>query len=151
MIPPAAVQYCTFRIDGLLCGVEVREVREVIGRQPVTRVPLASPLVQGLINLRGLIVPAVDLRRRLGRPDRSPQADPVNVVVNTPDGQVSLLVDEIGDVTDVEAAWCETPPDTLRGPARDLIRSAVKLPGDILLLLDIRKAVTLPSTFSPRP
>ena len=138
-------QVCTFLVDGAAFGIDVREVQEVIRFQELTRVPLAPPEVRGLINLRGQIVTAVDLRRRLGLPDRPPGDLPVNVVVRTPDGAVSLLVDEIGEVLGVPAAAFERPPDTLRGPARDLIRGAYKLDGRLLLVLDTRQATAPPA------
>src|SRR5947209_10999500 len=96
-------QYCTFTVDGHHFGVDVLKVQEIIRYQEMTRVPLAHPVVRGLINLRGQIVTAIDLRRRLDLPDRPPDQLPVNVVVKTDDGAVSLLVDEIGDVLDVAA------------------------------------------------
>lgn len=134
-------QYCTFLLDGLYFGIDVLQVQEVIRHQAMTRVPLAPPVVRGLINLRGQIVTAVDLRRRLELPDRAEDALPVNVVVRTEDGAVSLLVDEIGDVLDVPAEAFERPPETLRGTARELIRGAYKLDGRLLLILDTDRAV----------
>lgn len=135
--------YCTFRLGGHDFGVEVVRVQEVVLAQPMTRVPLAPAAVRGLMNLRGQIVTAVDLRRRLGLPDREEGGDPVNVVVRTDDGAVSLQVDEIGDVIPVAAADFEPPPETLRGPARGLIRGAYKLDGRLLLVLDADRAVDL--------
>src|SRR5262245_54412999 len=109
----------------------------------MTRVPLAPPVVRGLINLRGQIVTALDLRRRLEMPDRPADLLPVNVVVSTADGAVSLLVDEIGDVLQVPEAAFEPPPDTLRGAARALIRGVYKTDDRLLLILETERAVTL--------
>ena len=69
-------QFSTFVVDRLLFGVEVEKVQEVIRYQAMTRVPLAPPVVKGLINLRGQIVTAVDLRRRLGLPPRATRTCP---------------------------------------------------------------------------
>jgi purine-binding chemotaxis protein CheW len=134
-------QLCTFRLDDLLFGVEVEYVREVLRRQPMTRVPLAPPEVEGLINLRGQIVTAVDVRRRLGMPPRAPGSQPLNIVVQVDDTPLSLLVDQVGDVLEVEAAAFERPPATVVGPARELIRGAYKLPGRLLLALDVETMV----------
>src|SRR5690242_554141 len=134
---------CTFYLDGLFFGIEVRRVQEVICYQHLTQVPLAPPVVRGLINLRGQIVTALDLRRRLDLPDRAPDELPVNVVVQTDDGAVSLLVDEIGDVLSVPDRDFERPPETLRGTARELIRGAYKLEGRLLLILDTERTVNL--------
>lgn len=133
----AATQFCTFFLDGLFFGIEVQKVQEVIRYQPMTRVPLASPVISGLINLRGQIVTAIDLRRRLALADRKPEQQPMNVVVRADDGAVSLLVDEIGDVVEVEPDLFERPPETLQGGARELIPGAFKLNQRLLLLLDL--------------
>jgi purine-binding chemotaxis protein CheW len=145
-------QYCTFFLDGHYFGIDVLEVQEVIRHQEMTRVPLAPAAVCGLINLRGQIVTAIDLRRRLDLSDRPEGALPVNIVVRTDDGAVSLLVDEIGDVLEVPEAAFERPPETLRGTARDLIRGAYKLDGRLLLVLDTARAVNLADgRAEPRP
>jgi purine-binding chemotaxis protein CheW len=136
-------QYCTFYVDGHYFGLDVLKVQEVIRYQEMTHVPLAPPVVRGLINLRGQIVTAIDLRRRLELTERPADQLPVNVVVQTGDGAVSLLVDEIGDVLEVQEKWFEQPPDTLKGTARELIRGAYKLEGRLLLILDTERTVSL--------
>lgn len=136
-----STQFATFELQGHLFGIEVTEVQEVIRYQPMTRVPLAPAEIRGLINLRGQIVTAMDLRRRLGLADRPADELPMNVVVRTADGWVSLLVDEIGDVVEVTEAAFERPPETLTGVARTLIRGAYKLEGRLLLVLDVHRTV----------
>jgi len=132
-----STQYCTFLVDDLYFGLEVMKVQEVIREQQMTRVPLAPATVSGLINLRGQIVTAVDLRVRLGLPRRPAEKSPMNVVVRTEDGAVSLMVDEIGDVIETSAEMQERPPETLAATARSMITSVYKLPGRLLLALDI--------------
>jgi purine-binding chemotaxis protein CheW len=136
-------QLCTFFLDGLFFGVEVQGVQEVIRYQEMTRVPRAAGVVEGLINLRGQIVTAIDLRRRLELAPRPVGQLPMNVVVRGEEGAVSLLVDEIGDVLEVDEQLFEQPPETLSGVARELIRGAYKLKGHLLLLLDTDKAVNV--------
>jgi purine-binding chemotaxis protein CheW len=136
-------QFCTFLLGGHYLGVDVMAVQEVIRHQEMTRVPLAPAVVRGLINLRGQIVTAIDLRRRLELPDRADGGQPVNVIIRTDDGAVSLLVDEIGDVLRVPDEAFERPPETLRGAARELIRGAYKLDGRLLLILDTERTVDL--------
>ncbi|MBK7876655.1 MAG: chemotaxis protein CheW [Planctomycetes bacterium] len=129
-------QFCTFHLGQLFLGVRVQDVQEVIRYQDLTRVPLAPATVRGLINLRGQIVTAIDLRKRFGLPDRSAESLPMNVVVRTDDGPVSLLVDEIGDVLEVSGDLWEAPPETLSDDARALVRGVYKLEGRLLLELD---------------
>ena len=134
-------QLATFRLDGDLYGVEVEHVQEVLRSQSITRVPLAPPAVAGLINLRGQVVTAIELRERLGLPPRPEGTDAVVIVVRLQGEAVSLLVDSIADVVDVQARDFEPPPDTMDGSARDLIRGAYKLSGQLLLALDVQRAV----------
>ncbi len=133
-------QFCTFYLDHLLFGVELKGVQEVIRSLDVTKVPLAPAMVSGLINLRGQIVTAVDLRRRLELAPAAAGALPMNVVVRSDDGSVSLLVDEIGDVVEVDEDSFEPPPETLRGSVRDMILGVHKLNDRLLHVLDIEKA-----------
>ena len=139
-------QFSTFVVDQLLFGVGVEKVQEVIRYQQMTRVPLAPSVVKGLINLRGQIVTAVDLRRRLGLRERAATDLPMNVVIRHEDGAVSLLVDEIGDVLEVEQDSFELPPGTLAGEARELIRGVYKLKDALLIALDTDKMLNLVTT-----
>jgi purine-binding chemotaxis protein CheW len=136
-------QFCTFFVHGLFMGVEVTRVQEVIRYQQLTHVPLTPPIIAGLMNLRGQIVTAIDLRRRLGLPERADGDLPVNVVIRSSEGAMSLLVDHIGDVIDVAAESFERPPQTLTGDARELILGAYKLEGRLLLVLDTVRALDL--------
>ena len=137
----SSLQFCTFFLDGHFFGTPVSQVQEVIQHQEMTRVPLAPDVVSGMINLRSQIVPAIDMRKRLGMPARATGAPPINVVVRTHEGAVSLLVDEIGDVIEVEAGMLENPPETLQGIARELVQGVYQLPGRLLLALDTERAV----------
>jgi len=128
-------------LDRYLFGVEVEQVQEVLRYMDMTCVPLASQAVKGLINLRGQIVPALDLRRMFQLEARAEDQRPMNVVLLTADGVVSLLVDEIGEVMEVQEADFEPKPETLRGVARDLVAGVFKLPGQLLLVLDTARAV----------
>jgi purine-binding chemotaxis protein CheW len=141
-----AQQFCTFTVGNLYLGIDVLRVQEVIRSQAMTQVPLAHPVVRGLINLRGQIVTAIDLRRRMDLPDRESAELPVNVVIESDDGAISLLVDDIGDVVEVDEQHFERPPDTLRGPARELITGTYKLPDRLLLVLDADAAISLPNS-----
>ena len=133
-------QFSTFVVDGYLFGVPVIHVQEVIRYQEMTSVPLSPRTVGGLINLRGQIVMAIDLRSRLEFGPRPDGELPMNVVIKTDDGAVSLLVDHIGDVVEIDEDRFETPPDTLQGVARDLIDGVYKLDDGLLLSLDVERA-----------
>ena len=137
---PAARQLATFSLANLFFGVEVLNVQEVIRFQEMTPVPLAAAEIQGLINLRGQIVTAIDLRRRLGLPERRSDELPMNVVVTGESEVVSLLVDEIGDVIEVDESTFEDSPSTLADEVKQVLKGVYKLQGRLLLVLDIERA-----------
>ena len=134
-------QFCTFFLKDQFFGVPVQQVQEVIRFQQMTRVPLVPEVIRGLINLRGQIVMALDLRRRFGMEERPDSQLPMNVVVRTGDGAVSFLVDEIGDVLEADEENFELPPETLQGQARELVRGVYKLQDRLMLVLDTERAV----------
>jgi purine-binding chemotaxis protein CheW len=136
-------QLCTFTVDDFTFGVDVSKVQEVIRFQRVTPVPLADHALRGLINLRGHVVPAVDLRRKLHLLDREQDQLPINIVLRTDDGLVSLLVDEILDVVEVDPDNYEPRPERVCGPVWHLIDSIYKLPERLLLVLDTERAVSV--------
>jgi purine-binding chemotaxis protein CheW len=144
--------FCTFHLDNHLFGIEIAEVHEVIRSQEITRVPLAPSAVRGVINLRGRIIPAVDLRRCFEMEALPSDRTPAHVVVRGAGAaSASLLVDDIGDVVDTtSAAYAVTPP-TLRGRARDLLVGVYKLQGEILLVLAIGTVLRAAFAEAPLP
>jgi len=139
--PQTSGQFSTFFVADLFFGVDVLHVQEVLRFQPMTPVPQAPDVIEGLINLRGQIVTAIDMRRRLRMPRLAGDRSPMNIVVSTPDGAVSLLVDEIGDVLNMDASNYEQPPDNLDPAARELIEGVYKLKDSLMLVLDTEKAI----------
>lgn len=134
-------QYCTFFLDKMLFGIETRSVQEILRYQEVTPVALAPKVIAGLINLRGQIVTAIDLRIRFEFDVRNFSEHPTNVIVTTEDGTVSLLVDKISDVVEVGEDTFESVPDTLTGVDRELITGVHKLKERLLLILDLERAI----------
>ena len=132
--------WCTFRLEGRHYGIDVERVQEVLGGADFSKLPLAPPSVRGLVNLRGQIVTALDLRVVLGLGGTTPSHAPHVVIANagTP---VSLLVDAIGDVERAPEDALKPAPDTLDARTRELLRGAVPLPGRLLLVLDLERIV----------
>ena len=138
------VEYCAFILNGLLFGVPIADVQEVLRYQAITYVPRAPSSVSGLINLRGRITTAVDLRARLNLPKRAEGLDPMNVVVRSRDGEVvSLLVDRIDDIIRVSEEKFEAAPDTLSQGVRQLVGGAYKLENRLLLTLDTERYINM--------
>lgn len=128
--------FCTFHVDHLLVGIEVGRVQEVVRHQPMTPVPRGPSEVQGLINLRGQIVTAIDMRRWLDMPPRDPGAEPMNAVVRLGEEAISLLVDRAGEVVTPPADAFEPVPPTASERIRSLFVGTYKLPERLLLVLD---------------
>ena len=135
--------FCTFSVGDLLFGVPVTTVQEVIRQQATTHVPLAPRVINGLMNLRGQIVPAINLALRLGIESRNEEAGLLNVVIRTSDDPISLLVDEIGDVIEVDNFAFEPPPQTLTQEQRELIEGTYKLQDRLLLVLDTERVAVV--------
>jgi purine-binding chemotaxis protein CheW len=134
---------CTFRIGPLRIGMPVEQVQEILRPQRITSIPLADPMVRGLINLRGRIVTAIDLRSRLALPPLDPGAPVMNVVVEHHGEAVSFLVDAVGDVVEAGDDRFALPPRTLRGPAAEIIVGAYVLDDLLLLVLDLDRALAV--------
>jgi purine-binding chemotaxis protein CheW len=143
-VPPAGSRrYATFSVAGMFCGIDVSQVQEVLKYQDMTPVPLAPETIRGLINLRGQIVTAIDLRQRFRLPERPEGQQPMNMVLRSEGGAVSLLVDEIGDVIDVDGCEHEPPPSTMDPFHREVVDAVFKLEGKLLLALDTAKVLNI--------
>lgn len=137
----STVKLTTFRVDGQLFGLPVERVQEVTRWQVMTPVPMAPPALVGLINLRGEVLTAIDLRKRLEFPPRDDEEHSVNLVLR---GTGSALIADTWEVVvGVDTASFEPAPDTLRGPMRALIRGAYKLETGLLLELDPDRLIEL--------
>jgi purine-binding chemotaxis protein CheW len=136
-------QLCTFMVGRYLFGVDVSLVQEVVRLQQITPVPLAPPEIAGLINLRGEVLTAIDMRARMGLSREDAPRDPVNVVVRVGDEPVSLLVDEIGGVLELEHETFEQTPTTVDESVRDLLLGAYTLPERLLLALHAQRVLDI--------
>jgi purine-binding chemotaxis protein CheW len=130
-------QFCSFFVDGLCFGIEVEWVQEIRNMTSMTRVPLAARAIGGLLNLRGNILTAIDMRRCLEVTALPADQPPVNIVLRTAEGDVCLLVDRMGDVLDVDADDFELPPRTLSARSRELIRGAYHLDERLMMVLNL--------------
>jgi purine-binding chemotaxis protein CheW len=133
----ASRQFATFEV----ADQEADTVQEVLSYNEYTPVPLAPPAVGGLFNLRGQVIAAVDLRVQLGLARKALQGPVMNVILRGDREPVSLLVDRIGEVVDLDDDTFEPPPDTLSGPTRELVVGTFKLDGRLMLALDVNQAV----------
>lgn len=125
------------------CGVAVRAVRDVLGPQALTRIPLAPPEVAGSLNLRGRIVTAIDLRRRLDLPESASAGDRMSIVVEQGGELYSLLADDIGDVVSLPPEALLPNPPTLDPAWLALSSGVYRRDQTLILLLDVRRVLEL--------
>lgn len=133
----------TLTVGGQLCGVPVLLVRDVLAAQSITPIPLAPVEIEGAMNLRGRIVTAVDLRRRLGLPLREAGAEPMSIVVEHGGELYSMLADAVGDVVPLAAADRAPNPPTLDALWRDVSRGVHRSDGQLLILLDVERLLAI--------
>lgn len=140
--PTVAEQYVSFKVAKLNFGVEIGAVKEIIRYQPLTDVPLAPKVVSGLVNLRGQVITAIDMRKLLSLENFAPDARPTNIIVKAEDEYISLLVDSIGDVIQVEPDTFEPVPSILQPRVGNLLNGLIKRDGKTLLALNPASCLT---------
>lgn len=131
-------QAITMTIYGQLFGVPTQEVQDVHNSMTMTRVPLAPPEVAGALNIRGKIVTAIDLRTRLGLPQREPDEKYMSVVVEYQGDLYSLIIDNIGEVLTLDAKAFEKNPPTLDPIWREVATGVYRLEGQLLIMTNVK-------------
>ncbi len=130
--------YLTFHLAKEDYGIEIRYVTEIIGIQKITDVPDMPAFVKGVINLRGKVVPVMDVRTRFGLPARDYDDRTCIIVVNIDDKEVGLVVDKVNEVADIPDQQIEPPPRTNRESTR-YIQGMGKIGNEVKILLDVQK------------
>lgn len=135
-------KFLTFEVEDETYGIEIRYVTEIIGIQPITKVPESSTYIRGIINLRGKIIPVMDVRLKFRK-----TAIPYNdrtciVVVDIGTMQIGLIVDQVAEVIDIPEENIVPPPDMKQGFNNRFIMGIGKVGEAIKLILDCRKMVT---------
>jgi purine-binding chemotaxis protein CheW len=131
--------YVTLTVAGQLCGIPVLGVRDILAEQPITRIPLAPPDIAGSLNLRGRIVTAIDLRRRLNLPPREPGQKRMSVVAEQGGELYALLVDQVSEVMSLDATLFERNPPTLERNWALFSTGIYRLDGRLLVILDVAR------------
>lgn len=129
-------RFITFAVDGETYGLAIRNVTEIVGMQPISRLPDAPPHIKGIINLRGRIIPVIDMRLRFGKPIAGYSERTCIVVVEVRDTSAGLIVDEVAEVMAIEESEIAPPPDFERGGSSRCISGIGKVKGEVKLLLD---------------
>jgi len=132
-------EYLTVLIGEQRFGIPVMQVQDVLREQKVTRIPLASPEVAGSLNLRGRIVTAIDVRRRLNMPDNDKPSSSMSVVVEQNNELFSLIIDSVGDVLRFKDSNFDKNPTTLDPLWRDVSTGIYQLENELLVIMDVSK------------
>jgi len=135
--------FVTLTVAKQLCGVPVLSVRDVLGEQAITRIPLAPAEVAGSLNLRGRIVTAVDLRRRLHLPPAPPGTPRMSVVTELGGELYALLVDQVREVMSLRSSQFERTPPTLPGDWAAYADGIYRLSGGLMVVLDVARLLAL--------
>lgn len=136
-----AGKYLTFFLAGEEYGVEILRVQEIIGMMPITRVPNTPPHIKGVINLRGKVIPIMDLREKFGMPPAE-ETEQVMIVVQVAGRQVGVVVDKVSEVATIAAGDIDATPDFGAGVHTEFLLGLGKSQGKLKLLLDIERVLT---------
>lgn len=134
-------KYIVFRLLDEEYGVEVNQVRSIERMQRITRVPRTPDFVKGVINLRGVVTPVIDLKTRFGLGTENYTDTTRIIIVAVADMEVGLIVDAANDVIDISADAIEPPPEVVGGVRAAYLEGVAKLQDRLLILLDLEKAL----------
>ncbi len=134
-------QLSTFKVQNKLYGIDVKLVQEITKALPTTAVPLAPNYIHGLINLRGQIATALGVQELFELKNEASLEEKINVVCKCDGLLLSLLVDEIGDVVEVNESIFENTPETVSPRVRQFMLGVYKTSDDLLSVIDIKKIV----------
>lgn len=134
-------KYLTFFLAGEEYGVEILRVQEILGMMPITRVPRTPPHIRGVINLRGKVIPIMDLREKFGMPPAT-EAEQVMIVVQVAGMQIGVVVDKVSEVANVAEDAIDPTPDFGVGVKTEFLLGLGKVNGRLKLLLDIERVLT---------
>lgn len=139
-------KFLTFVLTNELYGLEILKVREIIGMMDITSVPQTPGFVKGLINLRGKVIPVIDLRLKFGLPEKEYTERTAIIVVETHAGtsavQMGIVVDTVSEVTNIMSEDIEDTPNFGTRMATEYILGMAKIKNRVIILLDINKVLT---------
>lgn len=136
-------KYLTFILNREEYGLEILKVREIIGLMDITPVPQTPSFIKGIINLRGKVIPVVDLRLKFNMPEAEYTKETCTIVVNIDSRLMGIIVDTVSEVLDINARDIEPTPSLGSSIKTDFILGMGKIKGRVKILLDVDKVLTL--------
>ena len=134
-------KFLTFQLDREEYAIPIRHVIEIIGLQRITPLPELPDFVKGVINLRGKVIPVIDVRLRFGMPERAYDERTCIVVVDIDESFVGLIVDEVNEVTAIPAGQIEAPPTVQKGREMRFVAGLGKVEDSVKILVDINRLI----------
>lgn len=131
------VEFSTFYVGGALCGINILNIQEINKNFEITQVPQASDYIEGILNLRGRIVTIIDLGRKLGLEPTKKDKDNRNIIVNSEDEHIGLLVDSISDVVLAQKKDLEPAPSNIGNVKGKYFQGVLKTETKLIGILDI--------------
>lgn len=138
----ALIQLVTFKIADEEFGVDILRVQEIIRMMPITKVPKAPFFVEGVINLRGKVIPIIDMRRRFGMATNAHDGQTRITVMDLQGQVVGFVVDAVREVLRIKESTVEAPPQVVAGIGSDYLKGVGKLDDRLLILLDLDKLLS---------
>jgi purine-binding chemotaxis protein CheW len=139
--PSRDIEFSTFYVGGALCGIDILNIQEINKNFEITNVPQASDYVEGILNLRGRIVTIIDLGKKLGLEPASKAKDNRNIIVNSDDEHIGLLVDSISDVVLAKSSAIEPAPSNIGGVKGKFFEGVLKTETSLIGILDINEVL----------
>lgn len=134
-------KYMTFTLQDQVYGIEIRDVREIVDLQQITKVPGVPEYIKGLINLRGQVIPVLDVRLRFGVAAREYDSRTCIIVVEFDETMVGLIVDRVADVLIIPEDRIQAPPSSNNGESSQFIKGLGKIDNQVKILLDTEKLI----------
>ncbi len=131
------IEFSTFYVGGALCGIDILNIQEINKNFDITKVPQASDYVEGILNLRGRIVTIIDLGKKLGLEQVDKNKDNRNIIVNSDDEHIGLLVNSINDVVLTKKSAIEPAPSNIGGVKGKFFQGVLKTETQLIGILDI--------------
>ena len=141
MLALTASKYLTFSLGEEECGINIQNITEIIGLQKITEMPDAPPYVRGVINLRGKVIPIIDMRLRFGVAEREYDDRTCIIVVMVDNISVGLVVDTVAEVLDIQPGNIDPPPRIVHEGSHNFIEGLGRVEKDVIILLDIQKVL----------
>ena len=136
------IKLAVFRLDGQPYAIDIMKIKQIIRPLKITRLPKAPAFVEGVINLRGVVIPVMDMRKKFGLPPRPPEADTKVIIASVERRIVGIIVDDVSEVVPVPRAEVQPPPRMIRGVEAEYLMGVCRYQDEILLILNLDEILT---------